>query len=530
MKKLIFALSCLLLAIVAQARTITVDDDGPADFNNIQAAINDANDGDTVVIADGIYTGNGNRDIDFLGKAITVSSKNGPENCIIDCNGTSEENHRGFYFHNNEDVNSTVAGFTIINGYACGDWPENVGGAILCLYASPIIKNCIISGNSAIAGGGIYCKHSYNATITNCVVTENAATSGGGIFCHVGMMLIGYNDVIMTNCTFYANTSTYGGAVSIGEGSNPSIANCILWGDNAPFGPEVAMTTFDWGSQLSIIYSDVQGGQAAIYDIADLYWGPGNIDTDPCFADPCSGDYHLQSQAGRWDPNQSDWVYDANTSLCIDAGNPGCPPGDEPLPNGNRINMGAYGGTAEASKSPANWRNIADLTNDRVVDINDLGVFVNYWLETGQCIPSDLNRNQSVNFVDYAVFAQKWLGALAAEPGIEYEISPCDMGASAAEQSGETRFTVTVQGRYILFEDMMVANCCPEELWLEMEVSGNLITIYEHEELGEYACLCICDFPVTATLGPFEPGIYTLEVYQDEYYGGFIGSTTVYIE
>jgi hypothetical protein len=58
MKKLIFALSCLCLAIPCLARTITVDDDGPADFNNIQAAINDANNGDTVVVADGIYTGN----------------------------------------------------------------------------------------------------------------------------------------------------------------------------------------------------------------------------------------------------------------------------------------------------------------------------------------------------------------------------------------------------------------------------------------------------------------------------------------
>ena len=61
-------------------RGICVDDDGPADFNNIQAAINDANDGDRITVADGTYTGNGNRDIDFLGKAITVHSENGTEN------------------------------------------------------------------------------------------------------------------------------------------------------------------------------------------------------------------------------------------------------------------------------------------------------------------------------------------------------------------------------------------------------------------------------------------------------------------
>ena len=100
---------------------------------------------------------------------------------------------------------------------------------------------------------------------------------------------------------------------------------------------------------------------------------------------------------------------DEVTSPCIDAGNPGCPVGDETSPNGNRINMGAYGGTAEASKSPANWRSIADLTNDWAGDFNDLKVFFNYWLETGQCIPADLDRSKSVDFSDFAIFADNWL-------------------------------------------------------------------------------------------------------------------------
>ena len=118
----------------------------------------------------------------------------------------------------------------------------------------------------------------------------------------------------------------------------------------------------------------------------------------------------MKSVAGRWDPNTNDWVIDANTSLCIDAGNPGCQVGSEPMPNGNRINMGAYGGTATASKSPENWRSIADLTNDGIVDFNDVGVFVDYWLESGECIPSDLNRNQSVDFTDFAIFGDEWGG------------------------------------------------------------------------------------------------------------------------
>ncbi|UCC22719.1 MAG: hypothetical protein JSW23_01220 [Planctomycetota bacterium] len=90
----------------------------PGQYATIQAAIDAAENHDIVLVADGTYTGDGNRDIDLKGKVITVRSENGPENCVIDCSGTEAERHRGFRFGNNEDVNSVVDGFTIINGYA----------------------------------------------------------------------------------------------------------------------------------------------------------------------------------------------------------------------------------------------------------------------------------------------------------------------------------------------------------------------------------------------------------------------------
>ena len=78
---------------VCFAEVITVNWDGSGDYTTIQAAIDDANDGDMVVVADGIYTGEGNRDIDFKGKAITVKSENGPEDCIVDCESSFGDNH-----------------------------------------------------------------------------------------------------------------------------------------------------------------------------------------------------------------------------------------------------------------------------------------------------------------------------------------------------------------------------------------------------------------------------------------------------
>jgi parallel beta-helix repeat protein len=73
---------------------------------------------------------------------------------------------------------------------------------------------------------------------------------------------------------------------------------------------------------------------------------------DPLFADPDTFDFHLLSAAGRWDPEAKAWVKDAETSPLIDAGDPTQDVADEPAPNGGRIDIGRYGGTDEASKSP----------------------------------------------------------------------------------------------------------------------------------------------------------------------------------
>lgn len=193
----------------------------PADYLTIQTAVDHAIDGDEVVVADGIYTGTGNRDIDFLGKAITVCSKNGPENCIINCQGSIENEHRGFFFHSGEGENSLISGFTIRNGQTTN------GGGICCMRSSPTITNCIISENKAGGwGGGIDCRNS-SPTITNCTISGNAAsvapdsaTGGGGINC------INSSPTII-NCTISGNTTTTGGGIGCMR-SSPTIINCTI--------------------------------------------------------------------------------------------------------------------------------------------------------------------------------------------------------------------------------------------------------------------------------------------------------------
>lgn len=119
------------------------------------------------------------------------------------------------------------------------------------------------------------------------------------------------------------------------------------------------------------------------------------------------GDYHLRSQGWRWNTESQSWTYDSVTSPCVDAGNPGSPLRDEPVrvprDPGNewgvnlRINMGAYGGTRQASIAPHGWALLADLSNDGCVDYLDLATQ-----------PGDLNRDGLIDLKDLAALAENW--------------------------------------------------------------------------------------------------------------------------
>jgi len=312
----------------------------------------------------------------------------------------------------NTDTNTVLDGLTITAGNADSSSSIGDGGGVLIQAGSPAFNNCTFIGNIAEDnGGGIATYSGYPCPkMNNCIFIGNSAgIDGGGFGC-------GHSEPTLINCTFTGNSADGdgGGICSFAFGTILTVKNCILWGNTANEGPQIALKSFE-GTML-IDYSCVQGGKFDIYtDYSDLDWDASNIGEDmindnPLFADADNDDYYLLSQAGRWDPVSKGWVVDAVTSPCIDAGNPGCDLGDELNDANNvRINMGAYGGTDKASKSPANWASLADLTNDHKVDMDDLIVFVHYWLANDQCIPSDLNHNESVNFVDFAFFADQWL-------------------------------------------------------------------------------------------------------------------------
>lgn len=237
----ILILTSLFLAIPCEAEIFIVDDDGPADFNNIQAAIDDSNDGDVIVVFPGTYTGAGNRDIDFGGRAVTVTSV-APEDpyivaaTVIDCNGTEEDPHRGFCFQNGEDENSVLAGLTITNGFATGGMYSGGGGGIACNGSSPTISHCRIVGNTGehASGGGIWFGQNSQAVIENCEISGNGTWGegfGGGICCSESSPTI-------ANCTITGNSSQgygSGGGVLCRQDSDVTIMNCKVVG-NGPDG------------------------------------------------------------------------------------------------------------------------------------------------------------------------------------------------------------------------------------------------------------------------------------------------------
>lgn len=188
----------------------------------IQKGLDISKDGMTVIVADGIYSGEGNKNLDFKGKKVRMKSAAGPGECIID----SGKAGRGFFFHSGETEESILEGFTIRNGYFFIETPEGggdevdafrFGGGILIMYSSPMIRNCVIEGNDY---AGIHCVRG-NPHIEECTLQWNMGNCGGGI-------LLSGSNAIVENCRMMYNFANFGGAVHCMHGSKATIRNCFI--------------------------------------------------------------------------------------------------------------------------------------------------------------------------------------------------------------------------------------------------------------------------------------------------------------
>jgi beta propeller repeat protein/parallel beta-helix repeat protein len=307
-------------------------------YDYIQHAIVRGNPGDKIVVTQGTYY----EDINFKGKNLTVSSEN-PDNPAVVAATIIDGDGRAVTYANGETADCVLTGFTI-TGAGRGIYGTN--------NTFPTVDKCTITGNT---GSGIELYSGGNPTLTNCTIIANG---GSGI--EMRPLKAGrytyYNSPVLTNCIVAAN-SGHGLLRGI-----PTITNCTIAG-NLKSGIQDSFLTVT----NSIVYFNGDGvgqivnctGTVTYSDVERSYQGAGNIDAnprfidaDPRYADTADSDYHLKSQAGRWHPGSEAWITDDVTSPCIDAGDPASSIGLEPSPNGGIINMGAYGGTAQASKTP----------------------------------------------------------------------------------------------------------------------------------------------------------------------------------
>ena len=142
----------------------------------------------------------------------------------------------------------------------------------------------------------------------------------------------------------------------------------------------------------------------------------------------------MKSEGWRWDAERERWNYDDVTSLCIDVGNPGSPLRDEPLavpddPNNEwginlRINMGAYGGTVEASMAPCDWAIMADLNNDGIVNWRDFAYIASDLFTAVAEHGGDFDRDGVVALGDVALLAGDW--AKYVRPPVVSIVDPLD--------------------------------------------------------------------------------------------------------
>lgn len=290
----------------------------PEHYDNIQHAINSANNGQTILVSPGIYYEN----LNFLGKEISLISyfsitndRCFIEQTIIDGN----QNGSCILFVSGETENTLLQGFTITNGsdaqslyggIGCRNnsspnlfdliITENSPRGIICGdNSSPYIRNVIISNN--FDGSGFFCWSNSNATLENVIISGNSTFA---------MYCMDNSDVTLMNVTIADNYDDYN--VIKCQDSHITIMNSIIWN---------SIYVFIYGT-VSISYSDIRNGQNGIHTASGgtYFWLTGNIEEDPLFIE----NYRLQ-----------------DNSPCIDAGNPDSQYNDT---DGSRNDIGAYGG------------------------------------------------------------------------------------------------------------------------------------------------------------------------------------------
>lgn len=219
----------------------------PADYASIARAVHAASSGDTVLVADGVYSGDSNRGIKFDQKRIVLMSENGPARTILDAVGVAGASFLEF------DI---LDSFVVVDGFTFRRGSSVEGGAVNMRNATPTFRNCVFAANSAMSGGAVRSKDSA-PRFFQCTFVNNSATVGA--------------------CFYFISTKNY-----------PRLENCIIaYSKNS--------VLID-GGEPNLICSNIYGNDSGNYvsSFESLDTANNNISQQPLFCDSLTN-FRLQS-------------------------------------------------------------------------------------------------------------------------------------------------------------------------------------------------------------------------------------------
>jgi len=316
---LVFVAFILLHSSLCHAAIIHV----PGDSTTIQAGIDGAAVGDTIRVADGHYTGEGNRDLDFGGRALVLKSANGPEATVIDCAGDSTTFHRAMIVEPVSGGVPVIKGFTIIGGYA------DYGSAIFCKNSAAInIDSCVFRGNQSSEQGVVAGFDSCTFIVSHCLFEENSAKWAAGIYSenhnvitlsntvfrrntNGAILLFRYNSTHISECLFERN---HGYCFMAGDSGTSDFSNTTFFaneGVSVTAGPaeEVSMERclIAYGTHQATMYftpaavscCNIYGNAGGDWEgqLKFMLWENGNISFDPHFCDTAAGDLRVTDRS-----------------------------------------------------------------------------------------------------------------------------------------------------------------------------------------------------------------------------------------
>ena len=310
--------------------------------------------GKNITIQNNLFDGN------KAGRGAAISRTAGnPENFNISYNiirfNQGFDDHAGAVFLNGDGVfsNNLVHDNSAANAFTYG-WG---GGIMVFNYDTTklitLSHNIYYNNHAPSKGGAIFIDEAAKVLLDHELIYNNTSDEGGSAI-YVDADFDNNPSVVkMQNCTVTSNVSSQdlGGGIYV-QASICKIENCIFW-ENGSSDFELSPDG-QAASSLEVNYTLSQ----------ESFPGTSNMSSDPLFVEPINNDFHVKSSAGHFDIATGNFILDSQTSPAIDAGNPLSNYSLEPNPNGNRVNLGCYGNTNEASKS--NLNTLADFLIDEI--------------------------------------------------------------------------------------------------------------------------------------------------------------------